>query len=133
MRDLEHQHQKALVTWAGYAAGADPRLRLLYAIPNGGLRSKAVAGKLKSEGVRSGVPDLCLPVAVRELHGLYLEMKAERGRVSAEQREWLEALAAAGYAACVTHGWDTARAAISIYLSGAWPSNEVETFKEVLR
>lgn len=128
MRDLEHKHQAALVEWAGYAAGADPRLRLLYAIPNGGQRSKATAGKLKAEGVKPGVPDLCLPVAVGVWHGLYLEMKADRGRVSPEQREWLEALAAAGYAACVCYGWWAARYAVQLYLDGAWDSNSVQTF-----
>ena len=60
----EHLHQKALFEWADRMEGAWPELRLMYAIPNGGLRTKAQAGKLKAEGVKPGVPDIHLPVAV---------------------------------------------------------------------
>jgi hypothetical protein len=35
--------------------------------------------KLKAEGVRAGVADLCLPAARRGYHGLYIEMKSEEG------------------------------------------------------
>jgi VRR-NUC domain len=41
----------------------------------------------------SGFPDV---VAVRNDRVLYLELKAEDGRLSAEQAEWLTALALAG-------------------------------------
>lgn len=128
-RDLEHQHQKALVTWAGYAAGGDPRLRLLYAIPNGGQRTKATAGKLKAEGVRAGVPDLCLPVPVRETHALYIEMKVGAGRATAEQKIWQRELAAAGNAVCIAYGWEAAKDAITDYLRGMWPSREVVIYR----
>ena len=36
---------------------------LLYAVPNGGYRNAREAARFKAEGVRSGVPDLCLAVS----------------------------------------------------------------------
>ena len=59
----EHQEQAALFRWAWFAQVKHPALALLYAIPNGGHRHKAVAARMKAEGVKAGVPDLCLPVA----------------------------------------------------------------------
>jgi len=74
-----------------------PEAGLLFAIPNGGHRHISVAAKLKAEGVRAGVPDLCLPVARGGYFGLYLEMKSEDGRVRTEQAGWLTALREQGY------------------------------------
>ena len=51
-----------------------PQLRLLYAIPNARKRSFAMAKFLQAEGMRPGVPDMCLPVAMNGFHGLHVEM-----------------------------------------------------------
>jgi hypothetical protein len=131
MKDLEHQHQKALVAWAGYAAAADPRLRLLYAVPNGANRGPAAAGKSKAEGQKRGVPDLCLPVPVMDLHGLYLELKVGAGRLSPEQRVWLKELADLRYGAVVAYGWEAAKDAITDYLRGQLdrPADGISIYK----
>ena len=50
----------------------------VFHIPNGGYRNKAEAAHLKAQGVRPGVPDLCVPVARHGYHGLYIEMKRRR-------------------------------------------------------
>lgn len=114
----EHVEQKALFAWAKLASTTHPDLRLLYAIPNGGKRSKAVAGKLKAEGVKTGVLDTCLPVARGGFHGLYLEMKRRKGgKVSADQKRWVEDLRAEGYSAVVCRGWDEAREVLLAYLA----------------
>jgi hypothetical protein len=118
----EHEDQAALFRWVKLAAGAQPALNLLYAIPNGGHRHKAVAAKLAAEGVKAGVPDLCLPVARGEFHGLYIEMKRTKGgTVSAVQKYWLAVLAAEGYCALRCNGWDDARQALTLYLDGRDP------------
>lgn len=93
----EHTEQVALVEAIAWHANQRPALRLLYAIPNGGQRHKATAGKLRAEGVKAGVPDLCLPVARGGYIGCYLEGKVKGGRVRPEQRAWLAALAAEGH------------------------------------
>jgi len=75
MKELEHDEQVTVISWADSNVSKYPQLRWLHAIPNGGHRSKAQAGKLKAEGVKSGVADLCLPVARRGYNALYIEMK----------------------------------------------------------
>lgn len=116
----EHVEQSLLIQWAEMAKHRVPELGLLYAIPNGGHRHPAVAGKLKAEGVKSGVPDLCLPVARGGYHALYLEMKAgPAARVSPNQTYWHAKLREQGCAVRVCYGWDQAREAIEQYLRGA--------------
>ena len=94
MNDEEHKIQCACVKWFAYQY---PELAgLLFAVPNGGARSKATAGKLKAEGVVAGVSDLILLVPVvhhtpNEMivrHGLCLEAKRKRGYQSPEQKAW---------------------------------------------
>lgn len=121
----EHAEQAALFRWAALASGVHPELRLLFAIPNGGARNKRTAWMLKAEGVRSGVPDVCLPVPKAESGALYIELKRSatpgkpRGRVSESQRDWLGALHAAGNTVAVAYGWEQARVVIERYLSEA--------------
>lgn len=92
---------------------------MLYHIPNGGKRGKAEAIRFKAEGVKAGVPDICLPVARGEWHGLYIELKRrEGGRVSAEQTQWLEALMREGYCTAICRGWEEAQRMILRYLRG---------------
>jgi hypothetical protein len=117
-RDGEHAEQAALVRWAAFARARLPELALLYAIPNGGHRHKATAARLKAEGVKRGVPDVCLPVPRGGAHGLYIELKTGRGRPTPEQLGWIRALRRQGYAASVCHGWEQARRAIEDYLAG---------------
>lgn len=61
----EASEQAALMLWAQMHLAKYPQLRLLYHIPNGGSRNAAEAASLKRQGVKAGVPDLCLPVAKR--------------------------------------------------------------------
>lgn len=115
----EAQEQRTLFEWAAVMAQRYPVLRLMHHIPNGGGRNPAEARNLRAQGVRPGVPDIFLPCARGGRHGLYIELKRQRGgRVSAEQREMLEALRREGYAAVVCEGWEAARDAILEYLEG---------------
>lgn len=120
MGDLtESQQQQLLFEWAALAAGRWPELALMYHIPNGGSRSKSEAGRFRAEGVKAGVPDICLPVARGGYHGLYIELKRVKGgRVSTAQQGWIAALRDQGYYACVCKGWDDAAGAIKAYLEG---------------
>lgn len=115
----EHVEQVTLFQWARTAArGPHPELALLFAIPNGGARSPATAGRLKAEGVMQGVPDICLPVARGGFHSLWLELKAQGGRLSAAQQDVINRLLAAGHQVVVAFGWEEARQAIEAYLQG---------------
>lgn len=128
--DTEHAHQVALCQWAALEGRHDNRLRMLFAIPNGGERNRVVAARLKAEGVRAGVPDLFLPVPNRfGYHGLFIEMKKPAlrpkrggaGGVSVLQRQWMDALENQGYACVVCYSWDEARNEIRKYLDKSLP------------
>lgn len=114
----ESEEQQAVMEWAEAASGKWPELRLLYHVPNEGRRSMATGGRLRAEGLKSGVPDLCLPSAHGEYHGLYIEMKRTKGgRATPEQKEWLEMLEEEGYKTEICNGADAAIKAIGTYLS----------------
>jgi hypothetical protein len=117
----EHHEQVALMRWAEYSLGIYPALRWLHAIPNAGAGAqRGQAGKMKAEGTKPGVPDLCLPVPRRCYHGAYIEMKRIKGSAtSAEQREWRAHLEASGYAYCLAKGFEQARDFLMAYLDGA--------------
>ena len=113
----EHQEQVALFKWAHYAQAAMPELRLLHAMPNGGHRNKITAAKLKAEGVKPGVPDICLPVARGKYHGLYIELKTRQGKLSSRQQTWLADLNGQGFKALLCWSWTSARQEIEHYLT----------------
>lgn len=113
----ESVEQIELFRWAAWQMGAYPELERLYHIPNGGHRHKATAGRLKAEGVKAGVPDVCLPVPRGGFHGLYIEMKRLRGNdTTPDQDGWLEFLTKQGYSTAVCRGWEAASKVILDYL-----------------
>lgn len=122
--DTEHAHQTALFCWCAANLDEHPELRLFHAIPNGGLRSKAQAGKLKAEGVKPGVPDCFLPVARGKYYGLYIEMKKPAmrpkrgglGGVSTEQKVFIDYVRNEGYSAYVCYSWHEAVDCLTWYL-----------------
>ena len=88
-----------------------------YAVPNGGFRTLTEGARLKRQGVSAGVPDICIPLARKPYHGLYIEMKRQKGgHVSVPQREWLDALMVQGYRAIVAKGAEAAIAEVEKYL-----------------
>ncbi len=117
MKNLEHLHQAALFRWAALNTRKYPELDMLLAIPNGGLRHIGVARKLKAEGVKAGVPDVCLPVPRGTNAGLWIELKAGKNKPTPEQEGWLKRLREHGHRAEVAYGWEAARDIITKYLN----------------
>jgi len=113
----ESVEQQCLFRWAAWQVGQNPELKLLYHIPNEGKRSAALGAKMKREGLKAGVPDICLPVARGKYHGLYIEMKAGKNKPTEKQKEWLADLSAQGYATAVSYGWEEASKVIMKYLN----------------
>lgn len=117
----EHGEQAALFCWSAIQRQRYPMLRWMYAIPNGGGRTRAQGGLLKAEGVKPGVSDVCLPYPCGNYHGLYVEMKRADGvpsDVSPAQKEYLEYFNEVGYCGIVCFGWQQAALAIESYLRG---------------
>lgn len=118
MQHIEDNEQALLFDWARAASGKYPELDLLFHIPNGGKRDAREAARFKRMGVKPGVPDLFLPVPRRNYHGLFIEMKSAKGRVSDYQKQWFSDLEQQGYAACVCFGFEEAQKDILNYLLG---------------
>jgi hypothetical protein len=103
----EHEEQRELVRWFRQTW---PGVRI-FAVPNGGVRSKATAGRLKAEGVVSGVPDLFVPA-----WHLWVEMKRVKGgSLSKEQRAIIKQLESVGYWVVVGKGAEDAKRQISAF------------------
>lgn len=124
----EHEEQVALFSWALTEAnlGNLPDLDLMFAVPNGaklpffkrGKRRISKQGaRLKAEGLRPGVPDICLPVARGGYFGLFIELKVGRNKATPKQSEWIKKLNKAGYFATVCVGQDEARELLKEYCS----------------
>lgn len=112
----EATEQANLFEWIELQSKRMPELELLYHIPNGGSRNKIEAANLKRQGVKAGVPDLCLPVARGPFHGLYIEMKANNNIPTAEQSAWLMQLSKQGYSVAICWGWPQAAETIQKYM-----------------
>lgn len=97
----EHQLQASIIAECNLRANQNPDYARVFAVPNGGHRSKATAGRLKAEGVRRGVPDLMLLAKRHGYSGLIMELKVNDGRQSPEQKAWLEWLKGQGFYTCV--------------------------------
>lgn len=89
-----------------------------FCIPNGGKRGMLEAMRLKRSGVMAGIPDLMIPVACGKWHGLFLEMKKEKGGIVSEsQKYWIEILRGQDYKVEVCHGANHAIDEIAHYFS----------------
>ena len=113
---LESLEQTWLFQWVSTQEGRYPELKLMHHIPNGGKRDKITAKNLKIEGVKAGVPDICLPVSRHGYHGLYIELKRIGGKPSVEQKKWIKELDKQGYKAVTREGWIEAAKTIIDYL-----------------
>jgi len=97
----EHIEQRELVRWFRMQF---PTVRI-FAIPNGGQRSRTTGARLKAEGVSAGVPDLFVPE-----WRLWIEMKrADRGALSPKQKDWFSYLQSIGYTTMLGRGFEDAR------------------------
>lgn len=112
----EATEQEMVIQWCGWQEGKHPELKWIYHIPNGGSRNALEAANLKRQGVKAGVPDLCLPVPKNGFHGLYIEMKHGKNKTTEKQEAWLQALREQGYYAAVCYGAQEAQDLIAGYL-----------------
>lgn len=114
----EAQEQEALFRWAHWAMCTRPELKLLYHVPNEGKRSISNGAALRRQGLKSGVPDLCLPVSNGKYHALYIELKRKGEKPSLQQQNWIDWLNMYGNRAVWCQGWEAAAKEIERYLKG---------------
>lgn len=124
----EFKIQKAVVeTCLIIAQGKHPELFLLHASLNGARVSPGQAKKLKQLGMKSGVPDLCLPVPRGGYAGLYIEMKRLKGKARDEQKYFIRQLRKNGYYACVCDSHSSAIDTIMAYIACRLPAPDFST------
>ena len=136
MSDTEAQIQSALIMWFdAQCLMREPSLMInitkgqgkkkvgrkvgpLFAIPNGaqtadGGRQGAI---LRAQGARSGVADLFLAVIRNCYGGMFIEVKAAKGRESHNQGSWRVAMVMEGYSSIVCTGIEPAQTVIAEYM-----------------
>lgn len=115
MKHQESELQRNCVTWFRLT---HPKLaKLLFAVPNGGRRSKVEACIMKAEGTTAGVADLLLLVPNQQHHALCIEMKTASGRQTQNQKDWQSAVTSQGYRYVVCRSFDDFLSTIREYLN----------------
>jgi hypothetical protein len=117
----ESDLQKACVKWFKYQY---PQ-RVIFAIPNGGKRSRVEAAIMQGEGVMSGVADLFIPEPKSKIvsefkiitHGLWIEMKYGKGKLTESQESFGLEMKARGYEYIVCYTLDEFMKAVNHYFN----------------
>jgi hypothetical protein len=109
-RNAEARVQAAVVQWIGWVA---PQL-IVYAIPNGGYRTKAEAARLRWTGVLAGIPDLGFVLPGGQA-GFFEIKPPKRGHLSDEQAAMLPRLETLGARCAVVRSIEDARAALTAW------------------
>lgn len=87
-----------------------------FAIPNGGLRNKVVAAKLKAQGVTAGVWDAFIAVPRGAYGGMFVEFKVGRNKLTDEQVRFCDAIST-GYRCAICYSFDEFKKFTEEYLN----------------
>ena len=92
---------------------------LLHSVPNGS-HTGTMWGRLHQlSGLTSGVPDLFLPYASGQYHGLYIEVKKNKSSpVTENQKVFMKKVERVGYQASVARGVEEGLDIIHQYIRG---------------
>jgi hypothetical protein len=131
----EHDEQVSLFKMIALHSIKYPALKFAFAVPNGARTSYGAAVKLKLEGLKSGVPDIFIPIPKNiksktplilggthevyghiVIHGLFIEMKKKGNKPSPNQIEYMAYLKSAYFQCNVCYNADEAMQVILDYL-----------------
>ena len=113
--EAEIQHN--FFSWVDANSGRFPILNLIFAVPNGANLSKAGRAVMSLTGLRSGVPDVCVPVQRGVYTSLWIEFKRPlSGRLSETQKAWIAQLEKQGHKVAVLNTWPSAVDTVIAYL-----------------
>ena len=115
-RHKESALQKQCVAW--FRAQYPKHALMLFAVPNGGGRSRTEGAIMKGEGVTAGVSDLILLEARGGWGALCIEMKtrSKNSRQAASQKTWQAATEAAGNRYAVIRSLEAFQALVTEYM-----------------
>ena len=94
-----------------------PFLKWVFAIPNGGHRHPATARRLKAEGVKAGVHDVCIPIPRKDYHGAFIEFKFGKNKSTPAQDDFAAFLIWQNYRTRTVYSCDDGLDFIEDYLS----------------
>lgn len=119
-RLTERGEQEVFAAWADNVA---PRLwgnfdKAWCHPANEGERTARYGASLKRAGMKRGVPDILVFVAVGKYHGLAIELKTAKGRLTPEQQGWLDRLNNNGWLARVCYSGRDAIDLATDYMEG---------------
>lgn len=113
----EHQIQSAFMDWVRLEEKQDERLKLLFAVPNGGKRNPVTASLLKRAGVRAGVLDIFFPYRTSMFIGLAIEFKSPTGTMADDQKGYADLLTQQGWLVVVRTDTEQAIRTVKRYLA----------------
>ena len=138
MKSEEHKIQSEFFQILDWNKNKHPELDYIYAIPNGANHPKrqvfskklgrsilisTQGNKLKREGVKEGVLDVCVPITISDSEGkiiqpgLYLEFKTPKGTLRPKQKRYKDFLISQGYRVEVVRSSDEAIKVLEEYLN----------------
>jgi hypothetical protein len=105
--------QCALMSWLD---AKHPSIKSLTMVSAGGMWTNIrQAALMKSSGYKKGTPDIMIAIPQNGYHGLFIELKTEKGRPSKEQKDLIKTLNVQGYSAHICRGWNSAQSTIENY------------------
>jgi hypothetical protein len=99
-----HLHKSLQASASGAVLGGNPRARAMQ------------MNTMKASGLVIGQADLFLAIPKQSYHGLYIEMKAMKGRPSDDQLDFIDDMRKQGYKAEVCYGHEAAIEEIKNYI-----------------
>lgn len=96
----------------------DPRLAAIYHVANERKTSPQAGRYLKRKGVKSGVPDICVPIPHGPKPGLYIELKIAPNKLTDNQHAFCTLLHTFGYNVKVAFSGEQAWKIVQEYLYG---------------
>lgn len=136
-RHKESDLQRTCVSW--FRAQYPEHALMLFAVPNGGGRSRIEASIMKGEGVTAGVADLILLEARGGYGSLCIELKTpDKGsKQRPSQKAWQEAAEMAGNRYAVIRSFEAFRAVVTEYMglpaAGRGKAKDPEGWHDELR
>lgn len=101
LKPTESQIQSAYFDWVRLKRLSDSRYNYIIKVPNETRGNYGWLMKLKKEGLSKGVPDIICFHPTPTFRGMALETKRPGGKLTAEQREWLDRFSRIGWLAQV--------------------------------
>lgn len=115
----ESQIQQQFVQWLEIKARSDDRYNSFFKVPNETRGNFGWLMKMKREGLKKGVPDILCIEECPPFRGLALEFKRKGGKVSQDQKQWLDRFSANKWLAQVVYTAEQAMAITEQYLEGS--------------